>query len=71
MKKHTKCRFGYATLKKTIVEPVEVQGESQPVKRPKMRIVLARSPDFKTLMDKANAIKKENESAFNTIYTPK
>ncbi|MDR3705107.1 MAG: hypothetical protein P4L28_04270 [Paludibacteraceae bacterium] len=64
-------RFGYATLKQTIVEPVEVQGNDQPMKRPKMRIVLSRSANFKQLMDKANAIKKENEAAFNAIYGPR
>jgi hypothetical protein len=36
-----------------------------------MRIVLARSANFKQLMDKANAIKKENEASFNAIYGPK
>ena len=66
-----KLRFGYATIKKTIVEPVEVQGETQPIKRPKMRIVLSRSPNFKTLMEKANSVKKENEAAFNAIYASK
>lgn len=64
-------RFGYATLKTTIVEPVEVQGNYETMKRPKMRIVLARSANFKQLMDKANAVKKENEASFNAIYGPK
>ena len=62
------CRFGYATLTKTIVEPVEVQGYNQPIKRPKMRIVMTRTANFKELMEKATANKKDNEVAFNALY---
>lgn len=40
-------------------------------KRPKMRLVLARSKNFKQLMDKANTIKKENENAYTAIYGKK
>ena len=63
-------RFGYATLKKTIVEQVEVQGQVGMVKRPKMRIVLTRAANFKDLIAKADAVKKENEAAFNAINPP-
>ena len=51
-----------------MVENVEVQGNYETMKRPKMRIILARSGNFKQLMDKANAVKKENEAAFNALY---
>ena len=37
------------------------------MKKPKMRIVLTKAPGFKALMEKANALKKENEAAFNAI----
>lgn len=60
-------RFGYATLKNTIIEQIEVKGEGGMVKRPKMRIVLTKSADFNKLMDKAEAIKKENEAVYNLI----
>ncbi len=53
------------------MEPVEVQGYDQPTKRPKMRIVLSRAANFKQLMEKANAVKKENEAAFDAIYGKK
>ena len=43
-------KFGYAKLKKTIVETIE--GERSGLK-PKIRIVLERAADFKKLMDKA------------------
>ena len=64
-------RFGYATLKKTVVESIEVQGDYQTVKRPKMRVIMTRAANFKQLMDKANAVKKENEAAFNALYPAK
>ena len=62
-------RFGYATLKKTMIEQVEVKGEMGMVKRPKMRIILSKSSEFEKLMEKAEAIKKENEAVYNLIGT--
>ena len=66
----SKHRYGYATLKKTSIEQVEVKGQYEMVKRPKMRIVLDRSPDFKKLIEKSEAIKKENEAVYNLINPP-
>ena len=66
----SKHRYGYATLKKTSIEQVEVKGQFEMVKRPKMRIVLARGPDFKKLIEKSEAIKKENEAVYNLINPP-
>ena len=62
-----KHRFGYATLQKTIVESIEVRGDYQPIKKPKLVIVLARAPGFKQLMEKTEKIKKDNEAAFLAI----
>ena len=66
-----KLRFGYATLAKTLVEPVEVQGYEQKIKKPKMIIFLKKTPKFKDLMDKADLVKKENEGAFKVLYPEK
>eukprot|EP00826_Nyctotherus_ovalis_P064955 TRINITY_DN9539_c0_g1_i13.p1 TRINITY_DN9539_c0_g1~~TRINITY_DN9539_c0_g1_i13.p1 ORF type:complete len:125 (+),score=42.63 TRINITY_DN9539_c0_g1_i13:121-495(+) len=62
-------QFGYAALKNTIIEQVEVKGQVGMVKRPKMRIVLTKSANFNKLMEKAEAIKKENEAVYNLIGT--
>eukprot|EP00831_Metopus_contortus_P040204 TRINITY_DN314_c0_g1_i4.p2 TRINITY_DN314_c0_g1~~TRINITY_DN314_c0_g1_i4.p2 ORF type:complete len:153 (-),score=26.29 TRINITY_DN314_c0_g1_i4:26-484(-) len=63
--------FGYATLKKTTVENIElVRGEGA-VKRTKLVITLAKSANFNSLIAKADAIKKENESKFMEIEGPK
>ena len=37
------------------------------VKRPKMKIILSKSADFKKLMEKAEAVKKANEAVYNLI----
>lgn len=67
MKRHRICRFGYATIKKTIVEQVEVHGPNQPSRRPKLRVVLSRAENFKELMEKTMAVRKENEEALKII----
>ena len=53
------------------MEPVEVEGEHGMMKKPKMRIVLSRAPNFKQLMEKTAALKKENETAYDLIYAKK
>ena len=44
-----------------------MNGDYQPVKKPKLVIVLNRSAGFKQLMEKAEKVKKENEAAFLAI----
>eukprot|EP00831_Metopus_contortus_P043074 TRINITY_DN345_c0_g2_i5.p1 TRINITY_DN345_c0_g2~~TRINITY_DN345_c0_g2_i5.p1 ORF type:complete len:162 (+),score=39.39 TRINITY_DN345_c0_g2_i5:77-562(+) len=61
-------KYKYATLEKTVLESVEVTGMNGKIKKPKMRLVLTRSPNFKEIMEKNEDIRKENFEAFKELY---
>eukprot|EP00829_Urostomides_striatus_P017745 TRINITY_DN621_c0_g1_i1.p1 TRINITY_DN621_c0_g1~~TRINITY_DN621_c0_g1_i1.p1 ORF type:complete len:142 (-),score=62.11 TRINITY_DN621_c0_g1_i1:47-472(-) len=65
------AKFGYATMTKINCEAIELEGRRPGMKMPKMIIILTRTAGFKTVNDKANAVKKENETAYGTIFPTK